>query len=535
MAAYQPMLPRTIQSLFQNMDITGLPEGIDPNLYDVISLIRPNSGIDTKMDVYNALKNLGALGVGDWSNPDTIWNTGWTPPAMAEATPSFFGNSGKYAFIPKNTDLSSLPKATDYNPHTNRFDAFMDKAVPATLMAAVAAAGGNALGIGNLFPGTTPTIGGADLLNYLPEAAKTVSAAELGLPTMATTSTGLLSGSELLDLLPESVKTVAASELGITDPVALSQALQTPSLWDKVTSKIPGFLSSSAGQALVGQVLGNIGNKSIRGDMEQMLRTIRDQNPFTGMGLEDIAKQNLASPVGQDQLNQLIGKMGQEMPFQGQAKTGFDRAASLVSDPTQNAGYNLATTGSRSLSDLYTNPLANPIMEAVSRLTVENAARRSAAGRGMNAGSMPAEMQDALMAALGGQFANLASGYGSGINAGSNFYNTETGAARDLGTAASNANTQYGNTLAGLASAINQAQGQQTNRASVSGDLASKHMNTLTNIMPAYFNNYLATNSTAGGVQRVANAGADNNLSTIASNLKAGKDIWNEVKSWNLF
>jgi hypothetical protein len=60
------------------------------------------------------------------------------------------------------------------------------------------------------------------------------------------------------------------------------------------------------------------------------------------------------------------------------------------------------------LASLYDDPMSNPIMQAVSRLTAENAARKSAAGRGLNAGSMPAEMQDALMAALGQQYGNIA-------------------------------------------------------------------------------------------------------------------------------
>ena len=130
---------------------------------------------------------------------------------------------------------------------------------------------------------------------------------------------------------------------------------------------------------------------------------------------------NMAHNSTEDIINRYSKKIEQMSPISaaereqlgdmGMARFGKDYLTPEVLDTLANE---YTTTRGRvddqygRLAQLYDDPMSNPLMQSVSRLTSENAARKSAAGRGLNAGSMPAEMQDALMAALGQQYGNIA-------------------------------------------------------------------------------------------------------------------------------
>jgi hypothetical protein len=130
----------------------------------------------------------------------------------------------------------------------------------------------------------------------------------------------------------------------------------------------------------------NLASKSIDKTLEKWADRIEESSPLTreqqqelggiGMGL---AKKDYMSPGTYEQMMGDYGVTGSRIGDQ------YGR-----------------------LAGLYDDPMSNPIMQAVANLTAENTARRSAAGRGIQAGSFPAEMQEALMAALGQQYANIA-------------------------------------------------------------------------------------------------------------------------------
>ena len=158
-------------------------------------------------------------------------------------------------------------------------------------------------------------------------------------------------------------------------------------------------VASSLIKDLVGAGVTSIGqnqvDKSIGEDIDDMFKRLQGMGLFSPedrQGMADSAKQMMTSDVLGPRLDGLMAEYGQK-PYQ-----------------------DLIDTSSRGLQQLYTDPMNNPIMQATANLTSENAMRRSAAGRGMNAGSMPDELQQALLAGLGGQFSNLANPMNTSFN-----------------------------------------------------------------------------------------------------------------------
>lgn len=277
------------------------------------------------------------------------------------------------------------------------------------------------------------------------------------------------------------VRQITENDPAVAEKIAAGTAAGSFSLkdlYDGAKALIKSGAAKDIGSAIATMVGQNAVDKSVGKDIGQMFDRIQSSNPFAGdKNLISAVKGNITNPLGKQFLGDLYGRAGEFVnPYSGAATTGFNRASSLVSDPMQHAGYGLATTAARGLQDLYTNPMGNPLMQAVSRLTAENAARKSAAGRGLQAGSMPAEMQDALMAALASNYANIANPMNQSVNAGSNWYQGDVTGATNLGSSAASANAQAANTLANLVGAGTAGMNASTNAAQVGGNLSTAHL-----------------------------------------------------------
>lgn len=173
-------------------------------------------------------------------------------------------------------------------------------------------------------------------------------------------------------------------------------------------------------------------------------------NKFTGVGNDAAGKAAFLLPTFLDELkkgegaNTSLLKLIQDnadpnSPLRQIGLHSFGKANQLVGDPSGHSGYQLADTASKGLQNLYTDPMSNPLMSAVSNITRENTMRRSAAGRGLDSGSMPAELQDSLLASLAQNYSNIANPMNNSVNVGANWLNNDIGAATNLGTATTNA------------------------------------------------------------------------------------------------
>ncbi len=219
-------------------------------------------------------------------------------------------------------------------------------------------------------------------------------------------------------------------------------------------------------------------DKSTGRDIAGVYDRIEKSNPFANdKDLIGAAKDNLTNPLGKQFLSDLFGRSNEFInPYKGAADQGFSTAANLLANPRSHTGYNLAETSANNLNNLYNHPMDNPLMQAVSRLTAENASRRSAAGRGLNAGSMPAEMQDALMAALSQNYANIANPMNQSVQTGSNWYQGDVNAGTSLGSAAAQANANAANSFGALANAGTGAWDSATRAGAAAGGLATAHL-----------------------------------------------------------
>lgn len=277
-----------------------------------------------------------------------------------------------------------------------------------------------------------------------------------------------LTEAEITQLIADAAAPNFTAAEGVLEGVGTGvNAFGGGSMLTDIASNIPSWLKSVVSglpKNIADGVIANYVNNRKRDDRGQIIDEIAAQNQLRD--LAPTARSNLQSTLGLPEAQQLLSR--------------------LVEDPTHNAGYNLATVGSNELSDLYTDPMANPIMQAVSRTTAENAARRSAVGRGLNSGSMPAEMQDALMTSLGGQFGNLAGGYSQGINAGTGFYAADKNA-----------------TAQALQAAMTPYQAQ-TQRGTAAANATNAHLGAIAGIAPQAYQTQMSTNSAVSGQNALA-------------------------------
>lgn len=295
---------------------------------------------------------------------------------------------------------------------------------------------------------------------------------------------------------------------------------------NSILEKAKELVSSGAANDILGalgtMVSNNLVDKATAENIANVYNRIEKSNPFANDAqLIASVKDNLTNPEGKKFLHDLFARSDEFInPFQDQAETGFNKAASLVSDPSQHAGYRLANTAATGLSNLYTNPMSNPLMQAVARITAENSARRSSAGRGLNAGSMPAEMQDALLAALASNYSNIANPMNQSVSSGSDWYQGDTQAATQLGTAAANANQTAANTFNSLAGAGTNAWNAATNSANVGANAVNAHLAAMGNLATHELALRTATDPTIRNVY-----GAGNSSSAISSLANRGLDF----------
>lgn len=261
-------------------------------------------------------------------------------------------------------------------------------------------------------------------------------------------------------------------------------------------------------------VISNWVNNNLDDAAGDMIDDFDELNRFRTMGPE--VSDLWRSTSGLDFAEGLMDRQDEFInPYAEQALTGFNAAANLVDDPGSHPGWGLAATAGAGLEQLYTDPMSNPIMEAVSRLTAENASRRSAAGRGLNAGSMPAEMQDALLAALSQNYANIANPMNQSVQAGSGFYTNDVNAATGLGTGAAQANYQSGANLGNLINAGNNTYNVVSGRVNSMAPRVNDSLQALASVYAPAFASRLnrqtptqVSNSTAGNTIGSAISGA---------------------------
>jgi len=278
-------------------------------------------------------------------------------------------------------------------------------------------------------------------------------------------------------------------------------------------------------------------DKAIGKEFNQIYDRIEGSNPFAkDQNLINSAKDSLTNPLGKSFLQDLYAR-GDEFinPYASQAKAGFDKASSLVSNPMQHSGYQLADTASRGLQNLYTDPMSNPLMQAVSNITSENAARRSAAGRGLNAGSMPAEMQDALLAALSQNYSNIANPMNQSVSSGSNWYQGDVTGATNLGSSASAANAQAAQSLAALAGAGASGMNASANLANAGQQAVNAHLPAMRDMTGNQIDSSILTNPTRANI---ADAGQQGGSSTVLDQFgravtnKVAQSATNKVLDW---
>lgn len=150
--------------------------------------------------------------------------------------------------------------------------------------------------------------------------------------------------------------------------------------WKKIAEQMLG-----TGAQLVGN---NMASKSMDKLLKEYTQKIEDTSPIT--------------PEQRTRLGELGMSAAERQYFTpGHEAELFGTYSNLGSQALSQYGR---------LAQLYDDPMSNPVMQAVARIAGENAARKSVApnARGLQSGSFQAEQQDALMAALGQQYANIA-------------------------------------------------------------------------------------------------------------------------------
>jgi hypothetical protein len=452
-----PHVSKTIQATWDKMEgnsITGIAE--IPNTNGIFHLVTTDTGnkyvVSGQTGDYNFVKG------GDYSD--------WT---LADPYDPDYPDSGNplQGMMIDASKLKELPKTKAYDGD----DTFWTKMGPALVLGAATMGAGGLSGLfggGATAAGTVPT-GAMSIPGAFGGMSSTAALAPSVAPWVASPiiNSGLASGiaalgtgatlgggmnfSETLDKLLEGgytnedawrmaeeltggqpidsmVNSFVAGEAGGSSSL-VSDALK----WAK--EAFPNLSGDALLQAATKMIGNNMADKSVEKDLKKWMDEIKGASPISEAQRTQLGGMAM-DRFGQDFLSPRIeGLMGEYNERGQQADDQYGR-----------------------LAQLYDDPMSNPIMQAVSRLTAENAARKSAAGRGLNAGSMPAEMQDALMASLGQQYGNIANPMNATLGQLYQGQQVPVGAINALGNATTGA-AQQGASMINAGSGTQQALG----------------------------------------------------------------------------